>query len=58
MKSREPLFERLKAGLEEGIQHLQGKVELKTIHVSKDRMKVASKERSVSAKPRRKRSGR
>ena len=29
-KSREPLFERLKAGLEEGIRHMKGEIALKT----------------------------
>jgi hypothetical protein len=48
----------VRASLEEGIQHLRGQIELKTTHISNDRMKVASKERTASAKPRRKRSGR
>ena len=29
-KSRRPLFERLKAGLEEGIRHAKGEITLKT----------------------------
>jgi hypothetical protein len=31
--SRKPLFERLKAGLEEGIRHAKGEVRLKTTTV-------------------------
>ena len=32
-KSRKPLFERLKAGLEEGIAHAKGEIALKTIEL-------------------------
>jgi hypothetical protein len=33
IKARKPLFERLKAGLEEGIAHARGKLTLKTVVV-------------------------